>query len=126
MMSPAGASILMTSAPRSPRIWVASGPRTTVVRSRILMPASGPGLRAILWSSIERHQVGSCRAISDDGSVAGQQGEVLGTRLRDQHAVERIAMQSRQRDQCLAMVGQHRKQIEAVGNRQEALVLSDA
>src|SRR6516225_4096828 len=44
MMSPSGASILITSAPRSPRICVASGPRTTVVRSSTLIPVSGPGL----------------------------------------------------------------------------------
>src|SRR5271163_3167785 len=43
MMSPSGASTLITSAPRSPRICVASGPKTTVVRSTILIPASGPG-----------------------------------------------------------------------------------
>src|SRR6516164_6108776 len=43
MMSPSGGSILTTSAPRSARICVASGPRTTVVRSRTLIPASGPG-----------------------------------------------------------------------------------
>src|SRR6516162_4928744 len=43
MMSPSGDSILITSAPRSPRICVAKGPSTTVVRSRILIPASGPG-----------------------------------------------------------------------------------
>src|SRR6516225_588443 len=51
MMSPSGASILITSAPRSPRICVANGPRTTVVRSSTLIPASGPG-RAALSSCI--------------------------------------------------------------------------
>src|SRR3974377_2220210 len=51
MMSPSGDSILITSAPRSPRICVASGPRTTVVRSITLIPASGPG-RAVLSSCI--------------------------------------------------------------------------
>src|SRR5579883_2149769 len=44
MMSPSGGSTLMTSAPRSPRIWVASGPRTTLVRSTTVTPASGPSL----------------------------------------------------------------------------------
>src|SRR6266851_5031588 len=47
MMSPSGDSILITSAPRSPRICVASGPNTTVVRSRTLVPASGPGLASL-------------------------------------------------------------------------------
>src|SRR5258706_12029358 len=41
-MSPSGGSILITSAPRSPRIWVASGPSTTAVRSMTVTPASGP------------------------------------------------------------------------------------
>src|SRR5271167_3867564 len=47
MMSPSGDSTLITSAPRSPRICVASGPRTTVVRSSTLIPASGPGLAVL-------------------------------------------------------------------------------
>src|SRR6516165_10029430 len=51
MMSPSGASILITSAPRSPRICVASGPRTTVVRSSILTPASGPCLPVLTAAS---------------------------------------------------------------------------
>src|ERR1700730_19163810 len=46
-MSPSGDSILITSAPRSPRICVASGPRTTVVRSSTLVPESGPGLASL-------------------------------------------------------------------------------
>src|SRR5438477_13188764 len=50
MISPPGASILITSAPRSPRICVASGPSTTVGKSRILMPASGPGLASLTVS----------------------------------------------------------------------------
>src|SRR5262249_52447509 len=69
---------------------------------------------AILWSAVERNHVGACSAVIDDCSVAGQQGEALGTRLRNQHSVERITMPSRQGDQCLAMIGQHRKQIEAI------------
>ena len=47
MLSPPGASILMMSAPISPRICVANGPITTVVRSSILMPASGPQLSEV-------------------------------------------------------------------------------
>src|SRR5215469_2156312 len=113
MMSPPGASILMTSAPRSPRICVASGPNTTVVRSRTLVPSSGPG-RAILSSTIECDHIGTGRAVSDNCAVAGQQGEPLGTGLCNQHSVERIAMPSRQREQGPAMIGQYRKQIEAV------------
>src|SRR5487761_1529245 len=53
MMSPSGASTLITSAPRSPRICVASGPSTTVVRSMILMPASGPGFSLVNAGSPE-------------------------------------------------------------------------
>src|SRR6516162_2645848 len=51
MMSPSGDSTLITSAPRSPRICVASGPRTTVVRSSTLIPASGPGLAELTAAS---------------------------------------------------------------------------
>src|SRR5712691_11858690 len=103
MMSPPGASILITSAPRSPRICVASGPRTTVVRSSTLVPASGPGLASLTaspetssfplhqYSIVERHHFGPRHAMGDDGSVACQQGEALGTRLRNQHSVERVA-----------------------------------
>src|SRR4051812_20370712 len=40
--SPSTASILITSAPMSPRICVAHGPITTAVRSRTRTPASGP------------------------------------------------------------------------------------
>ena len=42
MPSPSGGSTLITSAPRPARICVANGPISTVVRSRILTPASGP------------------------------------------------------------------------------------
>jgi hypothetical protein len=55
-----------------------------------------------------------------------KQGEVLGTRLCDQHSIARIAMQLRQSDERFAMIGQHREQIEAAGNRQETLVPSNA
>src|SRR5437764_4714103 len=40
--SPSGASILITSAPRSPRTCVAYGPKMKLVRSRMRMPSSGP------------------------------------------------------------------------------------
>src|SRR6516162_265510 len=56
-MSPSRDSTLITSAPRSPRVCVASGPRTTVVKSSTLIPASGPGLAvftAVLGSCIAR------------------------------------------------------------------------
>src|SRR5688500_10649954 len=42
MTSPSGLSTLITSAPMSPRIWVAYGPMTTVVMSITRTPASGP------------------------------------------------------------------------------------
>ena len=47
MTSPSGGSTLTTSAPRSARIWVAYGPITTVVRSRIRTPFNGPGMGAV-------------------------------------------------------------------------------
>src|SRR5215475_6140562 len=42
LMSPSRLSTVITSAPRSPRIWVASGPITTEVRSSTRTPCSGP------------------------------------------------------------------------------------
>src|SRR6516162_5435587 len=54
MMSPSGDSILITSAPRSARICVASGPSTTVVRSRILISASGPGFVSLVSRRVRR------------------------------------------------------------------------
>src|SRR5437870_13311594 len=39
---PPGASIFNTSAPRSPRFWVANGPASTRVRSMTRIPSSGP------------------------------------------------------------------------------------
>src|SRR5580658_7399649 len=52
--SPSGASILMTSAPKSPSICVARGPATTEVRSRTRMPANGPAMvgSALVWSRL--------------------------------------------------------------------------
>ena len=47
-VSPSGDSTLMTSAPRSARICEANGPITTVVRSMILTPASGPAPLTVL------------------------------------------------------------------------------
>src|SRR5271154_2514277 len=44
VMSPPRGSILITSAPCSARNVVASGPETTLVRSRTLTPVSGPGI----------------------------------------------------------------------------------
>src|ERR1051326_3512673 len=40
IISPSGGSILMISAPRSPRIWVATGPSTATVRPITRMPLS--------------------------------------------------------------------------------------
>ena len=42
--SPSRLSSLITSAPKSPSIWVASGPSTTEVKSSTRTPASGPAL----------------------------------------------------------------------------------
>src|SRR5947208_1041482 len=46
--SPSGASILMTSAPMSPRIWVAYGPMPTAVRSTLRTPSRGPCMSLIV------------------------------------------------------------------------------
>src|SRR6218665_610464 len=44
MMSPCGLSTLITSATMSPKIWVAYGPITTLVKSTTLNPESAPGI----------------------------------------------------------------------------------
>src|SRR4029077_20859115 len=44
IISPSGGSILITSAPRSPRICVATGPSTAAVKSITRIPASGPDM----------------------------------------------------------------------------------
>src|SRR5437868_13807036 len=44
IISPSGGSILTTSAPRSPRICVATGPRTAIVMSMTRLPANGPDM----------------------------------------------------------------------------------
>ena len=50
-VSPTAVSIVMTSAPRSPSVWVASGPITTVLRSSTRTPSSGPDA-APCWGSV--------------------------------------------------------------------------
>jgi hypothetical protein len=45
--SPPGSSTLMTSASILPRIYVATGANTAVVRSTTRMPGSGPDMAAI-------------------------------------------------------------------------------
>src|SRR3954453_3237467 len=57
----AGDSILITSAPRSPRIWAAYGPMTTVERSITRTPSSGPV--AVLVSVIVRPFAPCCFAL---------------------------------------------------------------
>src|SRR5579883_2693165 len=64
MMSPSGGSIFSTSAPRSPRICVVSGPSTTAVRSITVTPASGPAAGAEV--------VGEAMTLSEASGVAGQ------------------------------------------------------
>src|SRR3989304_1019014 len=64
MSSPSGDSILITSAPSPARIWVANGPRMTVVRSRTRTPASGPAMlprlhRSASWLCLASSLIGS-------------------------------------------------------------------
>src|SRR5258708_32612377 len=69
VVSPAGGSILITSAPRSPSCWAAHGPSTTVVQSRILTPSNGPAIDATSTMLSPRlPQVGHACA----GNVTGQ------------------------------------------------------
>ena len=52
--SPSGGSTLITSAPMSPRICVATGPNTALVKSTTRMPASGPDIlrMRLLWMAV--------------------------------------------------------------------------
>src|SRR5258708_12442515 len=69
VVSPAGGSILITSAPRSPSCWAAHGPSTTVVQSRILTPSNGPAIDVTSTMLSPRlPQVGHACA----GNVTGQ------------------------------------------------------
>src|SRR5690606_32663578 len=43
-----GRSILMMSAPRSPRIWVATGPASTRLKSRTRNPSSAKAMKPLL------------------------------------------------------------------------------
>src|SRR3954471_18902424 len=67
--SPCGGSTLTTSAPNSPRICVAYGPMTTVVRSRTRTPASGPRqmslLKILFW--LDSSELGELRPMRDLG-----------------------------------------------------------
>src|SRR3990167_7982259 len=69
VVSPSGDSILTTSAPRSPSVWLASGPRITVVASRMRTPSSGPGMERTLLLQVERldGQVGHVAADRERG-----------------------------------------------------------
>src|SRR4051812_21521002 len=52
MTSPVGGSTLITSAPKSARIWVAYGPMTTVVRSITLTPSRGPAIGSLRFRTL--------------------------------------------------------------------------
>src|ERR1700722_551342 len=64
-MSPSGGSILITSAPMSPRMRVAYGPMRTEVRSRMRIPsngADGTGAVGLAMSFLVRRQLGADKA----------------------------------------------------------------
>src|SRR4051794_23744890 len=67
--SPSGDSTLITSAPKSPRICVAYGPMTTVVKSRTRTPARGPKqislLKNLFW--LDSGELGELRPMRDLG-----------------------------------------------------------
>src|ERR1700690_1224958 len=88
--SPPLASILTTSAPRSPSICVAEGPITTVVRSSTRTPLNGP-VAAVPVGSQTAWIVGS-------GILVGP--------WQSEHALGQIAEDQLARDRCQA--GEHR------------------
>src|SRR5215210_2487210 len=57
--SPSGGSTLITSAPWSPRIIVASGPDTFEVRSTMRYPCNGPGIEGPFGSGAGWFRVGN-------------------------------------------------------------------
>src|SRR5580698_9834619 len=93
MMSPSGGSILITSAPRSPKICVVSGPSTTAVRSITVTPASGPvggGVSAAISQS-EASGVSGQPQIAEPAEQAladldELQGQVVAPRVEAHHA----------------------------------------
>src|SRR6202012_4255602 len=71
LLSPAGFSTVMTSAPRSPRICVANGPMTTAVRSSTRMPLSGPPLVSVSFiNTLHR-----CRGAPRRSAAPGDQAQ---------------------------------------------------
>src|SRR3989442_426416 len=86
VVSPSGGSILMTSAPRSPRVCAAQAPSTTVVTSRTRMPTSGPRM--------SRHAPGACPPAIDRhrhatrGDGAHAIGEIRGVGVERRERTE--------------------------------------
>ncbi|CFW45500.1 Uncharacterised protein [Bordetella pertussis] len=58
MLSPSGGSILITSAPMSPRIWVATGPDSAAVMSSTRTPLNGPSIPLPLSGCLSRFRPG--------------------------------------------------------------------
>src|SRR5439155_1298045 len=107
VVSPSGGSILMTSAPRSPRVCAAQGPSTTVVTSRTRMPTSGPGM--------SRHAPGaSAHAIGEIRSVGVERGER--TELADR--LELVGPPVDRDDRAAELPG-HLDHRDALGHRKE-------
>src|SRR5262245_33119462 len=100
MLSPAGASTLTTSAPSPARSWVANGPITTLVRSMIFTPASGPLIS--IEFRLDRHR--RLHRIRDEAFVVRLLVQPAHLVLRRLFAAERDARLERHaRDRNLAL-----------------------
>src|SRR5690606_30302943 len=84
-----GRSILITSAPRSPRIWVQKGPARMRVRSRTVMPASGPVV-SVIRDLLARTGLFYAKR-RDRGSIARSVDSVAGPRHREPYRKAREA-----------------------------------
>src|SRR5689334_13320331 len=89
IQSPFGGSILMISAPMSPRIWVANGPCANWVKSATTSPVSGP---VIGETSVHCGQTGPRSAIEqgrqqaaiDPVATAGRKRRFVARQIEDE------------------------------------------
>src|SRR3954447_19941177 len=106
LVSPVADSMVMTSAPRSPRIWVAIGPITTEVRSSTRTPSRAPGVRSSSGTRGLDHlrrsrpeQAAQASSSDEDGSPAVHLADVAfeqpGGQLEGDGVVEAVLLAGR-------------------------------
>lgn len=73
-----------------------------------------------------QYNSGPALPITDDGRIARQQTDVLGTSLGDQHSIERITVEPGDRKQLFAVLRADRQQLETLGKLEKAKIAADA